>query len=146
EQILTKGVMASHYLNLKQYMPESFVWKDADKEPQLTLDLAAAFQAPNGGMTYFEAKDDYVDPYLSAYTALAFNWLRHAGYAIPQNVEEKLHGYLLNMLKNNVMPTFYDEGMSSTVRAVALAALAEHDKVTKADLDRYKSHVPQMSL
>ena len=146
EQILTKGVMASHYLNLKQYMPDSFVWKDADKQPQQALDLAAAFQAPNGGMTYFLARDDYVDPYLSAYTALAFNWLRHAGYKIPENVEEKLHGYLLNMLKNDVMPTFYDEGMSSTVRAVALAALSEHGKITKADLDRYKPHVAQMSL
>ena len=146
EQILTKGVMASHYLNLKQYMPEKFVWADADKKPQAALDIATAFQAPNGGMTYFLAKDDYVDPYLSAYTALAFNWLRHAGYKIPENVENKLHGYLLNMLKNNVMPTFYDEGMSSTIRAVALAALAEHDKITKADLDRYKPHLKQMSL
>ncbi len=146
EQILTKGVMASHYLNLKQYMPASFVWKDADHLPQDALDVAVTFQAPNGGMTYFEAKDEYVDPYLSAYTALGFNWLRHAGNKIPENVENKLHGYLLNMLKNDVMPTFYDEGMSSTVRAVALAALAEDGKITRADLDRYKPHVPQMSL
>lgn len=146
EQILTKGVMASHYLNLKQYMPDSFKWTEAEGLPQAALDIAAAFQAPNGGMTYFLARDEYVDPYLSAYTALAFNWLRHAGHKIPVAVEGKLHDYLLNLLRNNVMPTFYDEGMSSTIRAVALAALAEHGKVDKAELERYKPHVKQMSL
>ncbi|MFH1157422.1 MAG: alpha-2-macroglobulin family protein [Pseudomonadota bacterium] len=146
EQILTKGVMASHYQNLKQYMPESFEWKDSEKLPQASLDIAASFQAPNGGMAYFLPRDEYVDPYLSAYTALAFNWLRHAGYKIPGVVENKLQGYLLNLLKNDVLPSFYDAGMSSTVRAVALAALAEDGKITKADLERYRPHVPQMSL
>lgn len=146
EQILTKGVMASHYLNLKKYMPDSFEWPGADKLAQAALDVASSFQAPNGGMTYFLAQDDYVDPYLSAYTALAFNWLRHAGYKIPSAVEGKLHDYLLNMLRNNVMPTFYDEGMSSTIRAVALAALAEHGKIDKSDIERYQSHVKEMSL
>jgi uncharacterized protein YfaS (alpha-2-macroglobulin family) len=146
EQRLTKGVMASHYLQLKKYMPDSFVWKDAEKLPQATLDEAAAFQAPNGGMTYFEARDQYADPYLSAYTALGFNWLRAAGYKIPENVEDKLDGYLLNILRNDALPTFYDEGMTSTVRAVALAALAPRGKITRADLERYKPHVKNMSL
>jgi hypothetical protein len=146
EQILTKGVMASHFRNLKGYMPESFEWKDSEKLPQAALDTAVSFQASNGGMAYFLARDEYVDPYLSAYTALAFNWLRQAGYKIPAAVESKLHGYLLNLLKNDSAPSFYDEGMRSTVRAVALAALAENGKITKADLERYKPHVPQMSL
>ncbi|MBI1215437.1 MAG: large extracellular alpha-helical protein [Alphaproteobacteria bacterium] len=146
EQILTKGVMASHYQHLKQYIPDSFTWKDSEKLPQETLDEAAGFQAPNGGMTFFVARDEYVDPYLSAYTALAFNWLRDAGYKVPETVEKKLHAYLQNMLRNNVMPTFYDEGMSSTVRAVALAALSQDGEATMADLERYRPHVPQMSL
>lgn len=146
EQILTKGVMASNYLNLKQYIPDSFTWGDADKLPQAALDVASSFQAPNGGMTYFLAQDEYVDPYLSAYTALAFNWMEHAGYKVPSAAEDKLHGYLQNLLRNNVAPTFYDEGMTSTVRAVALAALSEHGKITKADLDRYAPHVKEMSL
>lgn len=146
EQILTKGVMASHYMNLKKYMPDSFKWEGAEKLPQQMLDMAGSFQAPNGGMTYFIARDEYVDPYLSAYTALAFNWMRNAGHKPPQAVEDKLHGYLLNLLRNNVMPTFYDEGMSSTVRAVALAALADHKKVDSADIERYLPHLKQMSL
>ena len=146
EQIMTKGVMASHYVNLKKYMPKDFKWEDAGKLPQEMLGMAASFQAPNGGMAYFIARDEYVDPYLSAYTALVFNWMRDVGYKVPEAVEEKLHGYLLNLLRNNVMPTFYDEGMSSTIRAVALAALADHKKVDVADLERYLPHTREMSL
>ena len=146
EQILTKGVMASHYQNLKQYMPDSFEWKESEKLAAEALSVAANFQTPSGGMAYFRASDEYADPYLSAYTALAFNWLRSAGHKIPESVENKLHDYLRNFLKNDVQPSFYDAGMSATVRAVALAALAEHGKITKDDLQRYKTHIPQMSL
>lgn len=146
EQILTKGAMAAHYQKLKAYMPEGFTWAGSENLPQNALDLASSFQAPNGGMSFFRAEDDYADPYLSAYTALAFNWLRDAGYKVPDAVESKLQGYLQNLLRNNVMPTFYDEGMSSTVRAVALAALAADGKATLEDLQRYRPHVAQMSL
>jgi uncharacterized protein YfaS (alpha-2-macroglobulin family) len=146
EQVLTKGVMASHYLNLKKYFDNSFTWPASDRLPQKTLDTASSFQAPNGGMVYYIPADVYVSPYLSAYTALAFNWLKKAGYKIPTIVEEKLHKYLRNLLKRDVMPSFYSKGMSSTVRAVALAALAEHGKLSDNDLERYRQHIPQMSL
>jgi uncharacterized protein YfaS (alpha-2-macroglobulin family) len=146
EQILTKGVMASHYMNLRSYMPKDFEWKGAEKLPDETLKMATSFQAPNGGMAYFIPQDQYVDPYLSAYTALAFNWLRKSGYSVPTEVESKLHGYLDNLLKQDTYPDFYDKGMASTVRAVALAALAENNKITLADLERYRPHVAQMSL
>jgi len=146
EQKLSKGVMASHYKNLKAYLPDGLKWEGSDALPQATLDQAATFQAPNGGMSYFLAQDQYVDPYLSAYTAIAFNWLRKSGYAIPEQVENKLHTYLSNLLKNDAVPDFYSEGMTSTVRAVALAALAENGKVDIADLERYQPHVKNMSL
>ena len=146
EQRLTKGVMASHYINLRSYMPKDFEWKDAEKLPDETLKMAASFQAPSGGMTYYIPQDQYVDPYLSAYTALAFNWMRKSGYKIPEEVENKLHGYLDNFLKQDTYPDFYDKGMASTVRAVAMAALAEHKKITLADLERYHPHLAQMSL
>ena len=58
------------------------------------LERAASYQAPNGGMAYYIPQDRYVSPYLSAYTALAFNWLRKSGYEIPVPVEEKLHAFL----------------------------------------------------
>ena len=146
EQVLTKGVMASHFQNLKHHMPDTFIWEGSEHLPQKMLDLAAAYQAPNGGMTYFIPKNQYVSPYLSAYTALAFNWLRDSGYKIPSTVETKLHTYLLTLLRRNVVPDFYSKGMASTVRAVALAALVKHDKVSLSDLRRYLPHVPEMSL
>jgi uncharacterized protein YfaS (alpha-2-macroglobulin family) len=146
EQRLTKGVMASHYTRLRDYLPPDLEWPEAAALPARTLSQAAGFQAPNGGMTYFLPQDQYVSPYLSAYTALAFAWLREDGHAIPEAVETKLHGYLDTMLKRDVAPDFYTRGMASTVRAVALAALAKRGAVTVADLDRYRSHVEYMSL
>ncbi|MDD2723228.1 MAG: alpha-2-macroglobulin family protein [Methylovulum sp.] len=146
EQKLSKGVMAAHYKNLKAYLPDSLQWEGSESLSQTTLEQAASFQAANGGMTYFVAQDRYVDPYLSAYTAIAFNWLRKSGYTIPDEVENKLHTYLGNLLKNDAVPDFYSEGMTSTVRAVALAALAERGKVSLSDLERYQPHVKKMSL
>lgn len=146
EQVLTKGVMASHYLNLKDYISREFQWEDAGETARNMLNVAVHYQAPNGGMVYYVPRDEYVSPYLSAYTALAFNWMRSAGYEIPSNVETGLHQYLLTLLKRDVFPTFYDKGMTSTVRAVALAALAGHHKISRKDIERYKTHMPFMSL
>ena len=146
EQVLTRGVMASHYNNLKNYLADEFKWPDSGGLPQSMLDQAEAYQAPNGGMVYYVPQDRYVSPYLSAYTALAFNWLRSSGLDIPAAVEQKLHSYLLKLLRRNVMPDFYTRGMASTVRAVALAALAGHGKISLSDLQRYRPHLPQMSL
>ena len=146
EQVLTKGAMAAHYLNLKTYLSESFTWPEAAGLPEKTLEAAANYQAPNGGMAYYNPQDRYADPYLSAYTAIAMNWLRHSDYAIPQHVEAKLHDYLYQLLRRDVVPSFYTNGMHSTVRAVALAALAPHGKLTRDDVLRYRSHVKAMSL
>jgi uncharacterized protein YfaS (alpha-2-macroglobulin family) len=146
EQVLTRGVMASHYNNLKAYLAEDFTWPDSERLPQSMLERAAEYQAPNGGMTYFRAQDRNVSPYLSAYTALVFNWLRKSGYEVPAAVEEKLHDYLLTLLRRDVTPDFYTKGMASTVRAVTLAALVDHGKINLSDLQRYQPHVPQMSL
>ncbi len=146
EQKLTKGVMASHYQNLKPYFQSDFTWDNSAALPQQTLNLAANYQAPNGGMVLYIAQDQYVDPYLSAYTALAFNWLKKAGYQVPIPVETKLQDYLLNFLRHDTAPDYYNDGMTATVRAVALAALAGQDKITMGDLQRYLPAVKQMSL
>ena len=146
EQILSKGVMASHYASLKGYLSSDFKWPGSGKLPGETLHRASDFQAPNGGMTYYIPKDRYVSPYLSAYTALAFTWFREAGFKIPDTVQQKLHAYLLTLLRRNTVPDFYSKGMASTVRAVALAALAKKGKINPSDLERYAPHVKEMSL
>ncbi|MDM8566447.1 MG2 domain-containing protein [Candidatus Halobeggiatoa sp. HSG11] len=146
EQKLTKGTMASHYNNLQDYIADDLTWKDSYTLPGQTINLAKEYQAPNGGMTYFVAKNERVSPYLTAYTALAFNWLRAAEYDIPETVEKRLHSYLLKLLRKNVMPDFYSKGMASSVRATALAALAGHGKITRNDINRYHGHVEYMDL
>ncbi len=146
EQKLTKGVMASHFRSLKRYLPTTVAWPGSAALPGQTLALASNYQAPNGGMTYYNPQNQYVSPYLSACTALAFNWLRQAGHHVPEQIEKSLHTYLQTLLRRDVMPDLYSKGMSSTVRAVALAALAPHGGLTRLDVDRYRRHVPQMSL
>ncbi|NOZ10688.1 MAG: large extracellular alpha-helical protein [Gammaproteobacteria bacterium] len=146
EQKLSKAVMAGLYGDLRQYLDPKLTWPKSKALANDTLKVAADHQAPNGGMVYYKPLDPYVDPYLSAYTALAFNWLRDSGYKIPQQVESRLHDYLLRLLRKNVFPDFYSKGMGSSVRAVALAALAPHKKINRDDLLRYKPHLATMDL
>ncbi|MEM7620939.1 MAG: alpha-2-macroglobulin family protein [Pseudomonadota bacterium] len=146
EQKLAKAVMASHYQNLRDYLPDDLTWDASQTLPNDMLKQAANHQVPNGGMSYYTARDEYTSPYLSAYTALAFNWLRSSGYDVPKTVESRLHVFLERLLRNDIFPNFYTRGMSSSIRAVALAALAEHGKVSLNDLERYRSHVGYMSL
>ncbi len=146
EQILTKGIMAAQYVRLKTYLPANFEWSESASLPGETLRRAMDFQAPNGGMTYFVPEDNYASPYLSAYTALALNWLRAMGYNVPHSLEQKLQDYLLTLLRRDTLPDFYSKGMASTVRAVALAALAQRGQLDLADLERYAPSMPGMSL
>lgn len=146
EQTLTRAVMASHYNQLKPYLSSDVTWEGSETLPQEMVDRASDYQAPNGGMAYFKPSDEYADPYLSAYTALAFRWLTNAGYKVPVTVEIKLQDYLLNFLKQDAVPSFYDAGMTATVRAVALAALVDAGKASKDDVLRFEPHVAKMSL
>ena len=146
EQRLTRALMASDYVQLREYFPADLKWPEAQTLPQSILDDAASYQAPNGGMGFWAPQDDRVSPYLSAATALAFNKLSKAGYRVPKDVESRLHAYLDRFLRERAAPTFYSEGMVSSVRAVALEALAAHQLVSVADLERYSEHVPRMDL
>jgi len=146
EQTLTRGVMAAHYVRLRAHLSADLSWPEADGLTEAMLARAANYQAPGGGMSYFKPLDSHVSPYLSAYTALAFEWLRDRGHEIPPAVETSLHGYLETLLANDVFPSFYSRGMASSVRAVALAALARAGKLSEEDLLRYETHVPQMDL
>ena len=146
EQILSKGVMASYYQQLQGYLPDTLEWETSQALPEKTLKLAADYQADNGGMAYHKPLDQYVCPYLSAYTALAFNWLREHNQPAPEVVEAKLHAYLERLLRRDIFPTNYSRSVVSTVRAMALAALSEHGKVSLQDLQRYRSHVQLMDL
>ncbi len=146
EQNLTRAVMASHYQNLKKYVPADFTWDGSDTLPQTMIDKAASHQAPNGGMAYYTPNDQYADQYLSAYTAIAFSWLAERGYKIPVDVQEKLNGYLSNLLKKEETPDYYSKGMASTVKAVALYTLVKQSKIGIDDIKKYYPHVKDMDL
>ncbi|MGE0621468.1 MAG: alpha-2-macroglobulin [Pseudomonadales bacterium] len=146
EQKLTKGVMASHFNALAPRLDPTLDWPGSAELPAAILAEAAGFQAPNGGMTYFVPSDQNVSPYLSAYTALAFTWLKRAGHEVPASVEGRLHGYLENLLRRDDVPDFYTRNMSATVRAVALNALVASGRAGLDELARYESHLPYMDV
>src|ERR1700724_2756531 len=146
EQRLTKALMAANYIQLRSYLGADLDWPEAKSLPQTLLNDAATFQAPNGGMAFWSPDDSRVSPYLSAAAALAFNRLRAEGYSVRAGVEKRLDDYLQALLRSNTAPTFYSEGMVSSVRAVAMQALAERDRVSLADLRRYEKYAPQIDL
>ncbi|HEY1773003.1 MAG TPA: alpha-2-macroglobulin family protein [Gammaproteobacteria bacterium] len=146
EQRLTKAVMAANFKRLHAYLGKDVSWPGSDGIPGEALADAAQFQAPNGGMAYWVAEDRYTDPYLSAYTALAFNWLRAQGYTPPAAVEQRLHEYLKGFLQGDSVPDWYGLGMRSSVRAVILAVFAEDKEATLDDLRRFEPSLKDMDL
>ncbi|NGY03682.1 Ig-like domain-containing alpha-2-macroglobulin family protein [Solimonas terrae] len=147
EQRLTKGVMAAHFLKLRARLASPPDWSDAQTLTQKTLDDAASFQAPGGGMTFFVPQDAYQSPYLSAYTALAFGWLQAMGYRPPNAVWDKLDAYLRTLLREDIQGSGYDSAeLRAQVRAVALAALAQRGQLGAEDLQRYQVQLPRMGL
>ena len=150
EQRLSRGLAASQFTKLKDYLPDDLEWQNSAELPAQTLASAASFQAPSGGMTYWINNDLYVSPYLSAYTALGFSWLKQQGHVIPKDVEVKLHDYLKSYLRKDEQiktPTGQSSRQSkATIRAVALAALAANGEIDKNELLRYQPHLPYMDL
>jgi len=146
EQRITKGVMAANFSTLGKYLPADLTWKGAADTLTAMLSSAADFQAPNGGMAYWVASNDRADPYLSAYTALAFGWLRERGVEVAAPVEEKLLAYLKELLRKDVAPDYYTADMTASVRATALAALAQRGQVTLRDIERLRPRYKTMGL
>lgn len=146
EQRLSKGVMAANFAALRDYLPDVLQWKEAPATLKSMVESAVDYQAPNGGMSYWVATNDRVDPYLSAYTALAFGWLRDRGEEPPQVVDEKLQAYLMDLLRKDTAPEFYSKNMLASVRAVTLAALSKQGRVTPRDIERLRPHFKTMGL
>jgi alpha-2-macroglobulin len=145
EQKSSRAVIAGYYKDLKRYLSPEVDWPRAEDLVNEILEDAATFQANNGGLGYYRAKDDYVDPFLSAFTGVSFAWLKEQGYTIPKLVEERLLGYLDGLLKEDFVESYYTPQMVATTRAVVLEALSYHGKVTVADLERFLPHVHQMN-
>ncbi|MFZ2445855.1 MAG: alpha-2-macroglobulin family protein [Syntrophobacteraceae bacterium] len=145
EQKISRAVLAGAFPKLAPYLPKGAAWEGSAAVADRTLGLAAEFQAPNGGMAFYLPKDEYVSPYLSAFTAIAFTWLRELGHAPPAPVEEKLTKYLVEFLKRGEKKTGQGAAVADE-RAVALVALAHTGKITRADLERHWKEFPRMGL
>ncbi len=145
EQKLSRAVLAGAFQKLAPYLPKTVAWEGSSAAADRMLGMAAEFQAPNGGMAFYTPKDDFVSPYLSAFTAVGFNWLKEFGHAPPAPVEEKLQNYLRELLKRDDQKSEIGPAITD-VRAVALMALAQSGKIKFTDLERYWKQFPQMSL
>ncbi len=147
EQRLSKGVMAAHYLQLRERVSDAPDWPGAAALIPQMLEDAAAFQAPGGGMAFFQPRDEYQSPYLTAYTALAFGWLQQLGHAPPPAVWDRLDAYLQTLLREDISTYGYDSAESrAQVRAMALAALAQRGTLKAEELLRYLPQLPRMGL
>ncbi|HXF90991.1 MAG TPA: alpha-2-macroglobulin family protein [Candidatus Nitrosotenuis sp.] len=146
EQKLSKAVMAAYYPRLKPYLPHEFDWSDSKIIPQETLAALPQYQAGNGGIGYFLADDKFTDAYLSAFTALALNWLKEEGWTISESSEHNLDKYLDTLLRYDFGQEYYTPTLKATTRALILDALSVKGKVTPDDLERLTQHIPQMSL
>lgn len=147
EQKLSRAVAASGYLALLGHFPkDAGAERDAKAHIGSVLSQAADFQAQNGGMCYYKPKNEYVCPYLSAYTALAFSWMTQNGREVPGDVDKRLSAYLENLLRKDLSPAHYTQEMTADVRATALYALSGRGRIKPADIARFARSVPKMSL
>src|SRR5699024_10517565 len=84
----------ANYLQLKDVLGKAVQWPEAEELITEQFNQAQKFQAQNGGMAFWTARNDFVSPYLSVYTALAFTWLEEMGYEVPTQVKTRLNSYL----------------------------------------------------
>ncbi|MBN2675656.1 MAG: hypothetical protein JXR30_00190 [Alphaproteobacteria bacterium] len=146
EQKLSKALMAAQYEKLKKYTDKDFAWAESKTLVKEILKQAKDFQAPNGGMAFFKARNDYVSPYLSVYTDIGFNALRNMGYVIPKDINDNLENYLKTALRSNVFPDYVDKKLSMDLRALILFALAQRGQVNADDVERLSDQIDTMSV
>lgn len=144
EQKLSRVLAAASYKGLELFLGKEAKWPNSEQALRESLGELVNFQAPNGGMTYFRADNDYVDPFLSAFTAMGLGWLKKEGVEINKSADDRLMEYLGQLVRKEFGLDYYDNSMTATVRAMILEAMAQRGVLSLPDLERFKSHVPQM--
>ena len=146
EQKMSRALSAAVYLKIKDAVSDRDLWPDADAFVREVLEKAPSYQAPNGGMAYYQAKNEYVSPYLSAYTGFVFLRLKLAGYEIDPYVEAKLKEYLYALFRNT--PDDMNPNVLRTVRLMSMPYLASVDKtlIVSCDFDVMMRDLPVMTV
>ena len=134
EQRLSTAVVAAYYSMLRDRLHVE--WPDAEAYIDEVLESAVDYQSDRGGFAYWTGESEYADPYLSAYTALAFHWLQEAGYEVSETLMQELLGYLKRFL-SRPFPEYFglDKTTIPTLRLLLVNALAQHGK---ADIELLK--------
>ena len=156
EQELSQAVLAMQYVKLAgRGTKHGIKWSDPEGLISRVLDSASDYQAHDGGMAYYISSDQLADPYLSAYTAIAFSWLEIAGYGVPQEVKERLLTYLRELLENEEEVLSdgayrYNEtvinSVQPTVSAIVLHALSLWGGLKESDLALVSDRINRMDL
>ena len=144
EQKLSRAIAAAVYAAEGKAVSGEELWADADEFVKKTLVQAASYQSENGGMAYFDSKSGYVSPYLSAYTAYAFDYLTRQGYEIPSQVQEKLAVYLTAFFKRTDKDI--DPKITLTTRLLSAGFLKERKLVSPSDIAVFDRDIPLMSV
>lgn len=121
EQRLTRALMYRNNLELTAYLGKDarIPEKQAQQFIAEILDEASRFQTPRGGFAYWKPKNELADPYLSAYTALGFQWLSSSGFKADSTVQKKLNRYLHGLLTSDKgWPWYYTKRSKAAVRAI----------------------------
>lgn len=143
EQKLSRAVAAAVYAADKKSVWPEDLWENAGDFVKKTLDEAVSHQAENGGMAYFVPGNASVSPYLSGYTAYAFDYLAGLGYEIPRQVRDRLAQYLVAIFKRTEKDA--DPKRMLTTRLLAAGFLKERKLITDADIAVFDRDVPLMS-
>jgi uncharacterized protein YfaS (alpha-2-macroglobulin family) len=147
ETLLSRGVLGADYLRLKPVLGDTVHWPGAAGSIEAMLGSAANFQAPDGGMAFLVPRDDFVSPYLSVYTALAFNWLAGMGHHVPATVQTRLRGYLQKNILDLSPKTGSDKAQAAPIlKAGALDALAPSGQLPHGAIAGILPQLPRLDL
>ena len=145
EQRLSQAVAALQHERLREILDSE--WQRTDQVIRKVLEDAPRFQAPSGGFGYWRPSDGHADIYLSAYTALALQWMQEAGYQIPNEMYTKLLQYLYDNLYKDAFPEYLKEATSAipTLKALILNVLVKYDKRYLTKLDEVATNLDLMN-
>ncbi len=147
EQRMSKAIAAAWFLKGGNNLPQSFTWENAEVIVNELFKSAPDFQGENGGMAYFKPEPAAIDPYLSAYTGVVFEWLRELGFQPPSAVSDRLYKYLQDLLRNDpVGLSFYGAHDLFATRLIALRVLAAAGMATKDDALRFTKELEKQDV
>ncbi len=127
EQKLTRAVLAAMYLRAPEKIRAQLSWQATAALITETLEQAAGFQHDKGGMTFFGPQSGDPSRYLSAYTLVAFSWLREWGYKVPAEVEQQLQKYLAG--KHEKKPQWEGDSINMALPLLLQRGLINPDAV-----------------